>query len=106
MGAWQKTMELQKPNNSLPNNSKPRSCSQDASQQCIAVGDGRNCEPINPCSEGSNDCSNQARCVYTTPGQFDCKCLDGYRGDGRVCVEIDNCLENRGGCHYRARYVD
>ena len=60
------------------------------------------CEAINPCEEGSDQCIDDADCVFAGPGQYKCSCKQGYVGDGRICVEVNSCLENNGGCHYRA----
>uniref|UniRef100_A0A8C2NPX9 Stabilin-2 n=1 Tax=Capra hircus TaxID=9925 RepID=A0A8C2NPX9_CAPHI len=59
-------------------------------------GDGKHCEPINPCSQ--NICHPHARCTYLGPNQHRCACQEGYRGDGQVCLPADPCQANFGNC--------
>ncbi|XP_059742124.1 stabilin-2 isoform X1 [Bos taurus] len=59
-------------------------------------GDGKHCEPINPCSQ--NICHPHARCTYLGPNQHRCTCQEGYRGDGQVCLPVDPCQVNFGNC--------
>uniref|UniRef100_A0A452G9R1 Stabilin-2 n=1 Tax=Capra hircus TaxID=9925 RepID=A0A452G9R1_CAPHI len=59
-------------------------------------GDGKHCEPINPCSQ--NICHPHARCTYLGPNQHRCTCQEGYRGDGQVCLPADPCQANFGNC--------
>uniref|UniRef100_A0AC11BK35 Stabilin 2 n=1 Tax=Ovis aries TaxID=9940 RepID=A0AC11BK35_SHEEP len=59
-------------------------------------GDGKHCEPINPCSQ--NICHPHARCTYLGPNQHRCTCQEGYRGDGHVCLPVDPCQVNFGNC--------
>ncbi|KAM5287908.1 stabilin-2 [Ctenodactylus gundi] len=59
-------------------------------------GDGKNCEPINPCLQ--QVCHPHALCIYLGPNQHSCACREGYRGDGHVCLPIDPCQTNFGNC--------
>ncbi|KAJ1163610.1 hypothetical protein NDU88_004066 [Pleurodeles waltl] len=60
-------------------------------------GDGRTCEPINPCQ--NNVCDPKAgECTYLGPNQHKCSCRQGYKGDGIVCLPVDPCQENFGNC--------
>ncbi|XP_069486024.1 stabilin-2 [Ambystoma mexicanum] len=60
-------------------------------------GDGRTCEPINPCKK--NVCHRTAgECTYLGPNLHRCTCKEGYKGDGTVCLAINPCQENYGGC--------
>ena len=38
----------------------------------------------NECTEGTHDCSINAKCT-NTDGAFDCECSHGYQGDGFQC---------------------
>jgi len=46
------------------------------------VGDGQNCNDVDECITGGNDCLPNASCV-NLPGSFACQCPDGTVGDGR-----------------------
>ena len=39
---------------------------------------------IDECSEGIDDCDDNANCVNTVP-LYDCTCNDGYDGNGTYC---------------------
>uniref|UniRef100_A0A8D0G926 Stabilin 2 n=1 Tax=Sphenodon punctatus TaxID=8508 RepID=A0A8D0G926_SPHPU len=52
-------------------------------------GDGKQCEPINPCSE--KVCDPNAYCTYLGPNRHKCTCQEGFQGDGQVCLPIDPC---------------
>ena len=53
------------------------------------------CAPINMCTDNTdsiNDitatqhlCHMNATCEYTGPGQYQCKCQEGFEGDGWQC---------------------
>ena len=51
--------------------------------QCKAgfVGNGRECEDVNECSDQSARCSVNAGCK-NTPGAYVCECNAGFAGDG------------------------
>ncbi|XP_042323043.1 stabilin-2 isoform X2 [Sceloporus undulatus] len=59
-------------------------------------GDGRQCEPINPCAKLV--CDPHADCLYLGPNHHKCVCKYGYKGDGQVCMPIDPCQEKFGNC--------
>ncbi|NXR10180.1 STAB1 protein, partial [Semnornis frantzii] len=63
-------------------------------------GDGRICQPINPCVDNNGGCpENSTVCIYTRPGEVACNCLPGYSGDGvSQCNPINLCEQNNGGC--------
>lgn len=54
--------------------------------QCKAGfdGEGRTCEDINECTEGSTHCSVHAECINLL-GHYACKCIPPREGDGRSC---------------------
>uniref|UniRef100_A0A8C9BB91 Stabilin-2 n=1 Tax=Phocoena sinus TaxID=42100 RepID=A0A8C9BB91_PHOSS len=84
-----------------PENSRCSPSSEDETKlecKCIPSykGDGRHCEPINPCSQ--NTCHPHARCTYLGPNQHSCTCQEGYHGDGQVCLPVDPCQVNFGNC--------
>ncbi|KAB0406464.1 hypothetical protein E2I00_018467, partial [Balaenoptera physalus] len=84
-----------------PENSRCSPSSEDETKlacKCIPSyqGDGKHCEPINPCSQ--NICHPHARCTYLGPNQHSCTCQEGYHGDGQVCLPVDPCQVNFGNC--------
>jgi len=64
-------------------------------------GDGKICADENECTEGSHDCSDNAKCI-NSDGAFDCECKDGYEGDGFLCEDKDECELQTAGCHESA----
>ena len=39
------------------------------------------------CGTEKDDCHpTLATCTDTDPGEYECKCIDGYVGDGKTCV--------------------
>uniref|UniRef100_A0A670IWM6 Stabilin 2 n=1 Tax=Podarcis muralis TaxID=64176 RepID=A0A670IWM6_PODMU len=84
-----------------PENSRCSVSSLDESQmECKCLpnyeGDGKQCEPINPCSK--QVCDPHADCLYLGPNRHKCTCQYGYTGDGQVCIPIDPCQTNFGDC--------
>ncbi|XP_006888640.1 PREDICTED: stabilin-2 [Elephantulus edwardii] len=84
-----------------PENSRCTPSSEDETKlECKCLpnyrGDGKNCEPINPCLQSI--CHPHARCTYLGPNRHSCTCEEGYRGDGQVCLPVDPCQENFGNC--------
>lgn len=59
-------------------------------------GDGKQCEPINPCSR--QVCDLHADCLYLGPNRHKCTCQYGYKGDGRICIPMDPCQTKFGNC--------
>ncbi|XP_005374632.1 PREDICTED: stabilin-2 isoform X2 [Chinchilla lanigera] len=84
-----------------PENSRCSPVSKDETKlECRCLpnyeGDGRNCEPINPCLQ--RPCHPSARCTYLGPNQYNCTCGKGHVGDGRVCLPVDPCQTDFGNC--------
>ncbi|XP_026355575.2 stabilin-2 isoform X2 [Ursus arctos] len=84
-----------------PENSRCSPSSQDETTlECKCLpnyqGDGRYCEPINPCLQAV--CHPHAHCTYLGPNQHSCTCLEGYHGDGQVCLPVDPCQTHYGNC--------
>ncbi|CAI5786179.1 stabilin-2 isoform X1 [Podarcis lilfordi] len=84
-----------------PENSRCSVSSRDESQmgcKCLPnyEGDGKQCEPINPCSK--QVCDPHADCLYLGPNRHKCTCQYGYTGDGEVCIPINPCQTNFGDC--------
>ncbi|XP_073179767.1 stabilin-2 [Lepidochelys kempii] len=59
-------------------------------------GDGKQCEPINPCLK--KVCDPNAYCTHLGPNRHKCVCQEGYSGDGQVCLPIDPCQGMFGNC--------
>lgn len=55
---------------------------------------------VDMCENGKHKCSQNASCIFTGPAQYNCSCLEGFRGDGYVCTPIDPCQEMYGGCNF------
>ncbi|KAJ6658971.1 hypothetical protein lerEdw1_019608 [Lerista edwardsae] len=84
-----------------PENSRCSVSSKDQTQlECKCLpnyqGDGKQCEPINPCSK--EVCDPHADCFYLGPNRHRCTCQYGYKGDGQVCIPIDPCQTKFGNC--------
>ena len=48
-----------------------------------------------PCSSPpDNTCHAQAECRTTSPGEYECECLDGFNGNGEWCVPWTECIES------------
>uniref|UniRef100_A0A674K130 Stabilin 2 n=1 Tax=Terrapene triunguis TaxID=2587831 RepID=A0A674K130_9SAUR len=84
-----------------PENSRCSISSEDETKlECTCLpnyhGDGKQCEPINPCLK--KVCDPNAYCTYLGPNRHKCVCQEGYRGDGQVCLPIDPCQRMFGNC--------
>ncbi|XP_005865310.1 PREDICTED: stabilin-2 [Myotis brandtii] len=84
-----------------PENSRCSLSSEDETKlECKCLpnykGDGKYCEPINPCSQ--NVCHPHAHCTFLGPNRHNCTCREGYHGDGQVCLPVDPCQINFGNC--------
>ncbi|XP_010778565.1 stabilin-2-like [Notothenia coriiceps] len=49
------------------------------------MGNGIECDLINPCLEKNGGCHDLAKCEFSTGGTHTCTCPDGYAGDGTLC---------------------
>ncbi len=55
---------------------------------------GSDCEDINECEAGSDNCDGSPDACVNEDGDFSCECPDGYDGDGvgdDGCADIDEC---------------
>ncbi|XP_077993149.1 uncharacterized protein LOC144447117 [Glandiceps talaboti] len=57
-------------------------------------GDGKHCEDIDECAEGTDECFGNSTCE-NTDGSYECICLDG----SEICKDIDECALNLDDCH-------
>lgn len=77
----------------------PGAGSPDAGPECLpcedgfVMGDACNCENVDECEEGEDNCAPEAVC-RDTPGSFECDCGEGYEGNGTVCTDTDGCDPN------------
>lgn len=53
-------------------------------------GNGKRCEDVDECAEGTHVCSDDAVCENLL-GSFSCTCNDGFIGDGQTCRDVDEC---------------
>ena len=54
------------------------------------------CALRDPCANPAHhDCHAQAACRTTTPGEYECECLDGFTGQGTWCVMWSECDAGR-----------
>ncbi|XP_028390644.1 uncharacterized protein LOC114515560 [Dendronephthya gigantea] len=51
------------------------------------TGDGKKCEDVDECQNGTNICDSNASCNNTI-GSFNCVCNMGYFGDGLTCEKV------------------
>ena len=67
------------------------------------------CLDIDECTEGLDDCSDDAVCV-NTEGSFSCTCERGFTGDGRVCLVTqlnqNECEDGSNDCSQNAECID
>ena len=52
--------------------------------------DTERCTDIDECSEGTDDCSDDATCANTI-GSYSCTCNFGFAGDGVTCTDLQAC---------------
>ena len=64
--------------------------------ETVATADGvassQTCSEIRQCSNGEDDCDQNALCNHESPGRHSCTCNEGYSGPGNVCNDTDGCL--------------
>ena len=63
------------------------------------------CLDINECTDGTDRCSRNARCI-NTQGSHTCSCNLGFHGDGTSCSDIDECAEGVHDCHQKAECIN
>jgi formylglycine-generating enzyme required for sulfatase activity len=61
------------------------------------AGNGQQCEPIDPCTEGTHDCTGALSCVFTGPGEHACVCHSGTSCGGSCCAAGEAC-DTTGAC--------
>lgn len=61
------------------------------------IGDGRDCQDIDECMDGTATCDVNATCDNLF-GSYRCLCNTGYRGSGFDCADIDECADGTDGC--------
>lgn len=61
------------------------------------TGDGRDCQDIDECMDGTATCDVNAMCDNLF-GSYRCLCNTGYRGSGFDCADIDECADGTDGC--------
>ncbi|XP_078585797.1 uncharacterized protein LOC144867617 [Branchiostoma floridae x Branchiostoma japonicum] len=63
------------------------------------TGNGIQCEDIDECVRGEDDCDEDTKAVCTNLiGGYNCTCYNGYQGDGRNCTDIDECVTDNDKC--------
>ncbi|XP_055997755.1 uncharacterized protein LOC125645868 isoform X2 [Ostrea edulis] len=62
------------------------------------------CNNIDECLDGSNNCSENATCT-DTEGGYACNCLKGFKDDGYTCIDIDEC-QNASSCEHNCTNTD
>ena len=65
------------------------------------AGDGKTCQDINECEEGTYSCPENSYCVNTFGG-YECECNEGFEKKNGKCVDIDECARNLYWCHPKA----
>ncbi|KAE9553235.1 hypothetical protein FO519_003543 [Halicephalobus sp. NKZ332] len=66
----------------------------------------RQCEDIDECAEGRDNCDRTTTNCVNKPGGYSCSCASGYEGSGGVCVDIDECERGIAGCHVNAHCIN
>lgn len=61
------------------------------------VGDGKQCQDRNECTDGSNACDPAADCTNTL-GSYTCGCPSGWTGDGWKCLDLNECALGTAAC--------
>ena len=56
--------------------------------------DGTECQNINECTTGDNECDVNAHCTDSVGG-YTCEYLGGWTGDGRTCMDHEECKNIR-----------
>ncbi|CAB4027156.1 Alkaline phosphatase, partial [Paramuricea clavata] len=57
------------------------------------------------CNTPQDDCHRYATCTDTGPGEYSCKCNEGYTGDGKTCIAINVCETGQDDCHSNATCI-
>ena len=48
------------------------------------------CNVVDACLSGANDCDPNAECLNLCNGEYECKCNDGFTGDGLSCQPAED----------------
>ena len=69
--------------------------------------DGTECQNINECTTGDNECDVNAHCTDSVGG-YTCECLGGWTGDGRTCMDYEECknMMERNVSHTGTEWID
>ena len=62
------------------------------------AGNGLQCQDIDECAAGNNNCHEKAKCE-NTQGSYTCTCVSGYEGNGESCQDIDECARGLNDCN-------
>lgn len=66
------------------------------------AGDGKACDDVDECADGSHDCSADATCA-NSDGSFSCACKAGFTGDGKTCADFNECKTAQNTCDPNAK---
>ncbi|KAF3856732.1 hypothetical protein F7725_017455 [Dissostichus mawsoni] len=73
----------------LLTNKKLLEAARKGQNECVCktgyMGNGIECDLINPCLEKNGGCHDLAKCELSTGGTHTCTCPEGYAGDGTLC---------------------